>query len=60
MGSVIERKIDWDKVTTVEDIKAILIGMDLTIHDEPDNPNHSLAGTRYLFHPLPEPADGTH
>ncbi len=59
MGSVIKRTIDWDKVTTVEDIKAILIGMDLNVHDEPDNPNHQLAGVRYLFHPLPEHADGT-
>ena len=59
MGSVIKRTIDWDKVTTVEDIKAILIGMDLNIHDEPDNLDHPLAGVRHLFHPLPEPSNGT-
>ena len=60
MGSVVARTIDWDKVTTVEDIKAILIAMDLNISDDVDDPDHQIAKIRYLLHPLPEHTDGTH
>ncbi len=58
-GPTVKRTIDWDKVTTVEDIKAILIGMDLQVQDIPADPHHQLAGARYLFHPLQEEPSGT-
>ncbi len=58
-GSVVPRTIDWEKVTTIEDIKAILIAMDLNITDIPDDEDHQIAGIRYLLHPLPEQPHGT-
>jgi hypothetical protein len=56
----VKRTIDWDKVTGFDDIKAILIAMDLNVTDIPDEPDSKIAGIRYLLHPLPEQADGTH
>lgn len=59
MGSVVQRKIDWDKVTTLEDIKAIMIAMDLNVSDDIDDSDHIIAGIRHLLYPLPERTDGT-